>query len=443
MTFEQLNLNAPLLSALKDLGYKTPTTIQEKAFSVIMSGRDVTGIAQTGTGKTVAYLLPCLRQWKFSKDRTPQVLVVVPTRELVVQVVEEVKKLSTYMNIDVVGIYGGTKTTPQKEEIHKGADVLIATPGRLLDLALSGVLKLKSVKHFIIDEVDEMLDLGFRPQLVRVAELLPSKRQNLLFSATITEDVEAFIAAFFNDPIKIEAAPTGTPLENISQVGYAVLNYNTKINLLRYLLAQDEMKKVLVFTSGKSFADLVFEEMNVAFPNQVGVIHSNKEQNNRFNTVKNFQDGTHRILVATDIVSRGLDIAGVTHVVNFDTPQDPESYIHRIGRTGRADKRGEAIVFITARDEANLDDIQSLMNFKIPLNNFPDGVEISMDLIEEERPKVRMKNVQVKLPKKEESGPAFHEKKEKNKKVNQHIRRGDAHKLKYGKPKSARGQKKR
>ena len=146
MTFEQLNLNAPLLSALKDLGYKTPTTIQEKAFSVIMSGRDVTGIAQTGTGKTVAYLLPCLRQWKFSKDRTPQVLVVVPTRELVVQVVEEVKKLSAYMNIDVVGIYGGTKTTPQKEEIHKGADVLVATPGRLLDLTLSGVLKLKSVK---------------------------------------------------------------------------------------------------------------------------------------------------------------------------------------------------------------------------------------------------------------------------------------------------------
>ena len=443
MTFEQLNLNAPLLSALKDLGYKTPTTIQEKAFSVIMSGRDVTGIAQTGTGKTVAYLLPCLRQWKFSKDRTPQVLVVVPTRELVVQVVEEVKKLSASMNIDVVGIYGGTKTTPQKEEIHKGADVLVATPGRLLDLTLSGVLKLKSVKHFVIDEVDEMLDLGFRPQLVRVAELLPSKRQNLLFSATITEDVEAFIKDFFNDPIKIEAAPTGTPLENISQVGYAVLNYNTKINLLRYLLAQDEMKKVLVFTSGKSFADLVFQEMNVAFPNQVGVIHSNKEQNNRFNTVKNFQDGTHRILVATDIVSRGLDIAGVTHVVNFDTPQDPESYIHRIGRTGRADKRGEAIVFITARDEANLDDIQSLMNFKIPLNDFPAGVEISMDLIEEERPKVRMKNVQVKLPKKEESGPAFHEKKEKNKKVNQHIRRGDAHKLKYGNPKSARGQKKR
>jgi ATP-dependent RNA helicase RhlE len=443
MTFDQLNLNAPLLNALSDLGYKTPTTIQEKAFSVIMSGRDVTGIAQTGTGKTVAYVLPCLRQWKFSKDKTPQVLIVVPTRELVVQVVEEVKKLSTYMNIAVVGIYGGTKTTPQKEEIHKGVDVLVAIPGRLLDIALTGILKLKTVKHFIIDEVDEMLDLGFRPQLMRVAELLPVKRQNLLFSATITEEVEGFIQDYFNDPIKIEAAPTGTPLENITQVGYSVLNYNTKINLLRFLLAENEMKKVLVFTSGKSFADLVFQALNSTFPNQVGVIHSNKEQNNRFTTVKNFQDGTHRILVATDIVSRGLDIAGVTHVINFDTPQDPESYMHRIGRTGRADKKGEAIIFITARDEEKLEHVQALMNYTIPMRDFPEGVEISMEMIEEERPKVRMKNILVKQPKKEEAGPAFHEKKEKNKKVNQHIRRGDAHKLKYGKPKSARGQKKR
>jgi ATP-dependent RNA helicase RhlE len=320
---------------------------------------------------------------------------------------------------------------------------LVATPGRLLDLALSGVLKFKSVKRFIIDEVDEMLSLGFRPQLVRVMDLLPAKRQNLMFSATLTEEVEDFIREFAIEPIKIEAAPTGTPLENISQSAYLIPNFNTKINLLAMLLAREEMKKVLVFTSAKSFADLVFEKMHVCFPGQVGVIHSNKEQNNRFNTVKNFQEGTHRILIATDIVARGLDIESVTHVVNFDTPQVPENYIHRIGRTGRADRKGEAIIFITERDEDNISKIEALMNMKIPAQFLPEGLEISMTYIDEEMPKVRMKNIQVKVPKKEESGAAFHEKKEKNKKVNQHMRRGDAHKLKYGKPKSARGQKKR
>ncbi|MBX9718854.1 MAG: DEAD/DEAH box helicase, partial [Microbacteriaceae bacterium] len=244
MTFDDLNLNTPLRNALKDLGYTRPTTIQEKAFSVMMSGKDVIGIAQTGTGKTLAYLLPCLRQWNFAKEKTPQIVILVPTRELVVQVVEEVKKLTAYLEVDVVGIYGGTKTTPQKEAVAKGVDVLVATPGRLLDLALSGVLKFKSVKRFVIDEVDEMLSLGFRPQLVRVMDLLPAKRQNLLFSATLGEEVESFIQEFAIDPVKIEAAPTGTPLENISQSAYLIPNFNTKINLLELLLKSQEMKKV-------------------------------------------------------------------------------------------------------------------------------------------------------------------------------------------------------
>jgi ATP-dependent RNA helicase RhlE len=232
-------------------------------------------------------------------------------------------------------------------------------------------------------------------------------------------------------------------LENISQSAFLVPNFNTKVNLLEILLCREEMKKVLVFTSSKSFADLVFEHMEKRFPNQVGVIHSNKEQNNRFSTVKSFQDGTRRILIATDIVARGLDIASVTHVINFDTPLVPENYIHRIGRTGRADKRGEAIVFITEKDEERLANIEAFMNSSIPFNSLPEGLEISKEYIDEEIQKVRMKNIQLKIPKKEDSGAAFHEKKDKNKKVNQHIRRGDAHKLKYGKPKSARGQKKR
>jgi len=443
MTFAELNLNTPLLNALNDLGYVHPTTIQEKAFSVMMSGKDVIGLAQTGTGKTVAYLLPCLKQWNYAKEKTPQIVILVPTRELVVQVVEEVKKLTAYMEVNVVGVYGGTKIEPQKIAVNNGVDVLVATPGRLLDLALSGILKFKSVKRFIIDEVDEMLNLGFRPQIIRVIELLPAKRQNLLFSATLTEDVEEFIKGYFIDPVKIEAAPTGTPLENISQAAYAVPNFNTKINLLTLLLKAEDMKKVLVFTSSKSFADRVFECMEKSYPGQIGVIHSNKEQNNRFSTVKHFQDGTRRILIATDIVARGLDIASVTHVINFDTPQVPENYIHRIGRTGRADKKGESIIFITEKDEEKISNIEAFMSMSIPLKSVPDSVEISTEYIDEEIQKIRMKNIQLKIPKKEDSGAAFHEKKDKNKKVNQHIRRGDAHKLKYGKPKSARGQKKR
>ncbi|HSZ72618.1 MAG TPA: DEAD/DEAH box helicase, partial [Cytophagaceae bacterium] len=293
-------------------------------------------------------------------------------------------------------------------------------------------------------EVDEMLNLGFRPQLTRVIDLLPAKRQNLMFSATITEEVEEFIQEYFNDPEKIEAAPTGTPLDNITQIGYRVPNFYTKVNLLQlFLTEQPEMKKVLVFTSTKSLADLLFEKLEKAFAGQTGVIHSNKEQNHRFHSVSQFENGTYRILIATDIVARGLDISSVTHVINFDTPKIPENYIHRIGRTGRADKKGEARTFITENDFENLEHIEELMNFSIDIAPLPEHLVLSDILIEEERPKVKMKNVLVKTPKKEESGPAFHEKKEKNKKVNNKIRRGEAHKLKYGKPKSARGQKKR
>ncbi len=444
MTFKELNLSNALLNALDDLGYVHPTTIQEKGFSVMMSGNDVVGIAQTGTGKTLAYLLPCLRQLKFAKDGLPQILILVPTRELVVQVAEEVKKLTTYMEVRVGGVYGGTKIDTQREMVNDGLDVLVATPGRLLDLALTGVLKLRNVKRLIIDEVDEMLNLGFRPQLTRVIDLLPAKRQNLMFSATITEEVEEFINDYFDDPIKIEAAPTGTPLDNITQIGYRVPNFNTKVNLLQLFLEEDDtMKKVLVFASTKQLADLIFDRLEKIFVGKLGVIHSNKEQNHRFNSVNQFENGTYKILIATDIVARGLDISSVTHVINFDTPKVLENYIHRIGRTGRADKKGEARTFITENDWENLERIEGLMKFSIDIAPLPAHLILSEVLLDDELPKVKMRNVLIKTPKREESGPAFHEKLEKNKKVNNKIRRGEAHKLKYGKPKSARGQKKR
>jgi ATP-dependent RNA helicase RhlE len=437
MTFEDLNLNNALLSALNDAGYTNPTTIQHRVYPVVMSGRDVCGIAQTGTGKTFAYLLPCLKQWKFSKEKYAQILVIVPTRELVAQVVESVKELSTYMSVTAVGVYGGTNINTQAAEVMKGVDVLVATPGRLFDLLMNGAVKTKNIKKVVIDEMDEMLNLGFRTQIKNILDLLPAKRQNLLFSATITDEVETLMDTFFNEPVRVEAAPTGTPLENIEQIGYAVPNFYTKVNLLKLLLAEDEsMAKLLVFVATKKLADELYTQLETIYPETCGVIHSNKEQNHRFNTVKQFHEGNYRFIIATDIVARGIDISEVTHVINFDVPEVPENYIHRIGRTGRADKKGIAISFFTEKEKPLLDVIQSLMKYKVPVFALPENLEVSDVLTEDEIPKIYMKAYQVRTPKKEESGPAFHEKSAKNQKVNFLVSKKDRMMKKYGRPKT-------
>jgi len=435
MRFADLNLNTPLLTALNDLGFTTPTTIQQRVFSVVMSGRDVCGIAQTGTGKTFAYLLPCLRQWKFSKDKSPQILIIVPTRELVAQVVEIVKSLTPYMSLIVVGVYGGVNINTQQTEVMKGADVLVATPGRLYDLAMNGAFKTKTIKKLVIDEVDEMLNLGFRTQLKNILDFLPPRRQNLMFSATITDDVEALIDVYFNDPIRVEAAPNGTPLENIIQTGYEIPNFYTKVNLLELLLTEDKtMTKVLVFAATKQLADQLFEQLEAKFPGTAGVIHSNKEQNHRFNTVKQFKEGNYRFIIASDIVARGIDVAEVTHVINFDVPDVPENYIHRIGRTGRADKKGNAITFITEKEKPLLTAIETLMKYQVPIQVLPSNLIISDELTEDEKPKIFMKTDAIKPKKKDDAGPAFHEKSAKNSKINFIVRHKDRMMKKYGKP---------
>ncbi len=436
MTFQDLNLNTPLLKALDEMGYTHPTTIQHRVFSIAMSGKDVCGIAQTGTGKTFAYLLPCLRQWKFNKDKDPQILVIVPTRELVVQVVDAVKALTTYMSVEVVGVYGGVNINTQRTAlVSTGADVIVATPGRLFDLVMHGAFKTKFIKKVVVDEMDEMLNLGFRTQLKNIVDLLPAKRQNLLFSATITDEVEALMETYFNDPVKVEAAPTGTPLENIIQTAYEVPNFYTKVNLLELLLTEDtSMTKVLVFAVTKKLADELFEQLDAKFPGTAGVIHSNKEQNHRFNTVKQFKEGNYRFIIATDIVARGIDIAEVTHVINFDTPEVPENYIHRIGRTGRADKKGIAITFITPSSKPQQLAIETLMHYQIPILPLPENLVISEVLTDDEMPKVYMKNIEPKLPKKHEAGPAFHAKSAKNSRVNVKVKRKDTMMKKYGKP---------
>jgi ATP-dependent RNA helicase RhlE len=339
--------------------------------------------------------------------------------------------------VTVVGVYGGVNIKTQVLALEGGADVIVATPGRLFDLAMAGAFKLRTIKKLVVDEMDEMLNLGFRTQLKNIIDLLPARRQNLLFSATITEDVEALMETYFNEPVKVEAAPTGTPLENIQQTAFLVPNFNTKVNLLELLLAEDEsMNKVLIFTATKKLADQLFERLEPHFPGSAGVIHSNKEQNHRFNTVKQFKEGTYRFIIATDIVARGIDIAEVTHVVNFDMPEVPEHYIHRIGRTGRADKKGESISFITEKDLPSQTAIEALMQYKIPMRNLPDNVEISTELTDDELPKANVRVFIPKLPKKDENaGPAFHEKSAKNLRTNQKVRYKDKMQAKYGKPK--------
>ena len=442
MNFSDLNLNPSLSKAIEDLGFQHPTTIQHRVFPVVMSGRDVCGIAQTGTGKTFAYLLPCLRLWKFDKNKDPQILIIVPTRELVVQVAESVRKLTTYMNVVTVGVYGGANINTQQLEVEKGVDVLVATPGRLYDLLLNGAFKTKTIKRLVIDEMDEMLNLGFRTQITNILSLLPGKRQNLLFSATITDEVESLMNDYFTEPERIEAAPTGSPVENIIQTAYDVPNFNTKVNLLELLLSSDEtMTKVLIFVSTKSLADQLYEKLCLQFLEIVGVIHSNKEQNYRFNTVKQFKAGVFKYIIATDIMARGIDVAEVTHVINFDTPEVPENYIHRIGRTGRADKKGIAITFITEKEKPFQQKIEALMRQSIPMLSLPENLTISTVLIDDELPKVHMKTIQIKRPKIDAGGGAFHEKSAKNKKVNVRKSHKDEMMKKYGKPKKRGGKK--
>lgn len=431
--FSDLNLSTPILNALNDLGYTQPTPIQERAFSAMMAGHDVVGLAQTGTGKTIAYLLPCLRLWKYSKDKLPQTLIIVPTRELVVQVVEEIKKLTPYMNVEAIGIYGGVNIRAQREQIIGGLDILVATPGRLLDLMLDSTIKSKVIKRVIIDEVDEMFSLGFRPQLERVFDLLPPKRQTLMFSATYSEEVDSMIKTFFRLPVRIEAAPSGSPLTNINQLAYQVPNYHTKLNLLNYLLSQDGMDRVLIFASSRKLVDKLYNHLENEFPGEAGVIHASKAQNARFRAVENFSEGKQRILVATDVLSRGIDITGVSHVINFDIPETTENYVHRIGRSGRADAKGDSISFILANDAEMVLKIEELMQYAIPRAEIPDAVEISEILNPDEMPQVKMPDYKIKI-KLNEGGGAFHEKSEKNQKVNVRKTRGQQMREKYGKP---------
>lgn len=415
-TFNDFDLPKSLQKALDDMGFVTPTPIQERAMPVILSGRDMMGIAQTGTGKTFAYLLPILKQWRFVQVDTPRVVIIVPTRELVVQVTEEVEKLTTYISVRALGIYGGVNINTQKTKVYEGVDILVATPGRLMDLALDNVVRFDALQKLVIDEFDEILNLGFRVQVTSVLSMMKQKRQNILFSATMTDDVDEMLNDFFDFPEEVSLAASGTPLEKIQQLGYHVPNFLTKINLLKHLLQEDGYDRVLVFVNNKRVADLVMESLEEDFDGQFGVIHSNKSQNYRLNTMASFQEGELRGIVTTDVMARGLDITDVTHVINMEFSEAPEQYIHRIGRTGRADKTGTAISLISPKEQELQVEAEVLMEKELELLPIPESIVIADRLLDFEKEKQKVK-ILLKRPK-QEGGEAFHEKKDKNKKVN-------------------------
>jgi ATP-dependent RNA helicase RhlE len=319
------------------------------------------------------------------------------------------------MTVRIAGVFGGVNIKTQQALLSEGTDIIVGTPGRLYDLILNRSLQTQDIKKLVIDEVDIMLDLGFRFQLNNIFELLPEKRQNIMFSATMTDDVQFLIQDNFINPQTITVSVSGTPLDNISQTCYAVPNFHTKLNLLNYLLKDKAtFQKVVVFVGSKKYADLIFLELEANFWKELGIIHSNKSQNNRLATIESFNDDQTRILIASDIIARGLDLDDISHVINFDTPKFPENYIHRIGRTGRAKKMGNSILLFTKDEEKNKFTIEKLMGKIINSKKLPDEVVISKKLVLEEQPNIVEKNLHKKS--KQPNGPSFHEKKDKNKK---------------------------
>ncbi|MFT4032186.1 MAG: DEAD/DEAH box helicase [Siphonobacter sp.] len=415
-TFEDFKLNRQLLNAIEDAGYEQPTEIQQQAIPLVLAGHDLLGIAQTGTGKTAAFVLPILYKIKYAQGKAPRSLILAPTRELVMQIGEAITQLSKYTDLRTVCLYGGLGPKTQIEALEAGVDVLVSTPGRFMDLYLRGEIVTKELKVMVLDEADKMMDMGFMPQIRRILEVIPRKRQNLLFSATFPSRVEELSHEFLEFPTKIEVTPQATAATTVRQVIYAVPNLLTKINLLGYLLQNDAFQKVMVFVRSKDVADNIYKFISrkVFLPDEVRVIHANKGQNTRINSMQDFRDNKIRVLVATDVAARGIDIQEVTHVINFDVPLIYEDYVHRIGRTGRAFHTGEAITFVTMAEEYHVEKIEKLIGQEIPREALPEAVEVEDTPFEERQDLLREIDNQRKKEDPTFKG-AFHEKKNKPK----------------------------
>lgn len=414
-SFEDFKFNRQILNAISEAGYTEPTPIQQKAISPILAGQDVMGIAQTGTGKTAAYVLPLIMKLKYAQGLDPRALILSPTRELAMQIEENIRIFAKYTDLRTIVLYGGLGPKTQKEELAKGVDILVATPGRFLDLYLEQHIITKQLKFLVMDEADKMMDMGFISKIHRILEIVPRKRQNLLFSATMSELVQKIAGDFLAFPTVVEVAPQATPANTVTQHLYFVPNIRTKINLLQYLLKDDEdFHRLIIFSKTKTTADNIYHFLSRKYGSDtVRVIHANKGQNTRINSINAFKEGNVRILVATDVAARGLDITDVSHVINFDIPIVIEDYVHRIGRTGRAYKEGVAISFCNPAEVYYINKIEKLIRHKIPVDEIPDEVIVEKTDYEEQQAIARDIDAQKRKENPDFKG-AFHEKKASN-----------------------------
>jgi ATP-dependent RNA helicase RhlE len=433
ITFEEFNFNRQILSAIADAGYTEATPIQQKAIPPILNGQDVMGIAQTGTGKTAAYVLPILMKLKYAQGDHARALIIAPTRELALQIEDNIKTFAANTDLRVVAMYGGLGPKTQIELIIKGADIIVATPGRFMDIYLAGHIVTKTLQVLVLDEADKMMDMGFMPQINRILEVVPRKRQNLLFSATMSDKIHQLSANFLEFPTVIEVTPQATPAQTVNQKLYHVPNVKSKINLLKKLLEEGgNITKLMIFCKTRVAAEDVYKFLLRKFgEKEVKVLHANKGQNTRINSMNAFKNDEVKILVATDVASRGIDVSDVSHVINFDVPVVIEDYVHRIGRTGRALQSGEAITFCNPAEEYYLNKIQKLIRQTIPVFAIPADVFIEATPYEERQDQDREIDMQKRKEDPEFKG-AFHEKKT----LNQH-KKFDAEKAKkqgYSKP---------
>ncbi|SMO43184.1 ATP-dependent RNA helicase RhlE [Saccharicrinis carchari] len=395
MTFKTLGLIAPLLKAVEKQNYTEPTTIQEKAIPPILEGRDILASAQTGTGKTAGFTLPLLQilaQSEAIRRRPVRALVLTPTRELAAQVYESIKTYSEFLNMRSAVIFGGVNAKPQIATMQRGVDILVATPGRLLDLHSQRIFSLAKVEFFVLDEADRMLDMGFARDVNKILQLLPAQRQNLLFSATFSKEIKNLAGRFLQHPVTVEATPENTTVEKIVQKAYHVAK-TSKTDLLVKLIKEGDWKQILIFTRTKSGANRLGKKLN-----KRGIlsaeIHGDKSQNARVKALDNFKKGAVKALVATDVAARGLDIPLLPYVVNFELPNVPEDYVHRIGRTGRAGANGVAVSLVGHAEMAYLKDIEKLLKHSIPLeilDGFEPGEPTEEDLKPTKKPFVRNK----------------------------------------------------
>jgi len=411
-TFEDFDFNRQTLNAIADAGYTEPTPIQLKAMPPILNGQDVMGIAQTGTGKTAAYVLPIIMRLKYAQGDHARALILSPTRELAMQIEENVKTYAKYTDLRVVTVYGGLGPKTQIENINKGVDIIVATPGRYMDIYLAGHIVTKTLQVLVLDEADKMMDMGFMPQINRILEVVPRKRQNLLFSATMSEKIHQLSANFLEFPTVIEVTPQATPAQTVEQKLYYVPNVRTKINMLKKLLDEEgDITKLMIFCKTRTAAEDVYKFLSRKFgEDKVKVLHANKGQNTRINAMNAFKNDEVKILVATDVASRGIDVSDVSHVINFDVPVVIEDYVHRIGRTGRALQSGVAITFCNPAEEYYLGKIQKLIRQTIPEHKIPADVFIEETPYEERQDQAKEIDLQKRKEDPDFKG-AFHEKK--------------------------------